>query len=621
MKCDAGAPCNRCMQSGLRCTRDIIRKRRGPKKGSGSVIARLRTEHDLNALDGAERPVSGLLPLDIRPSGTRESSYSPLSSPLTPSFSDAYGPTSMPYGSPPRSVPVTNQTMPPMGALPFGQRDLPPWQLSENATMLRYASPGSTDGYVSVNDLAHQIFDANGNDLSMEPLSMQDPVMSPHIPGTNTVDTSAITSPSSSTSFPYDGPKYLYRSDSGTGFAESRVQSLAAEIHMSSYLMSQCVRQYFRHLYPIMPVVHEQSYRQRLSSAEDLSPDEKCLLLSICAVTVLHAAPPSDLTLEAKKDLGRQFLARCFEIRNTYDWIEGAGLSTMITSFFVSISYMELKQIKSHHFFLRESIGMALDQGLQLELTYKGLDFVQKLCSRRMFALLFVTERGCAILRNKPILITRLPVLPSKNFDSEDPSILAGFICLCRLFALLDESFVDLWRSADSGLQADADQLDNIALIQHELAVMSFEDYGLTDIQQADVLITQQWLRLIFWQASTRQGLISSSAIELAFSYDYPIAIAKDLCLVMQKLPLDAILVHGLGIFEKIFEVAYSLMDALTITGVPWANSEELRYLFSCLSASANSHNTYVKMLESKFEGSDKPGVGQTALDRIANRG
>lgn len=86
VKCDAGAPCNRCMQSGLRCTRDIIRKRRGPKKGSGSVIARLRTEHDLNALDGAERPVSGLLPLDIRPSGTRESSYSPLSSPLTPSF-------------------------------------------------------------------------------------------------------------------------------------------------------------------------------------------------------------------------------------------------------------------------------------------------------------------------------------------------------------------------------------------------------------------------------------------------------------------------------------------------------------------------------------------------------
>jgi hypothetical protein len=525
----------------------------------------------------------------------------------------------MPYGSPPRSVPVNEQPMPHLGGLPFGQRDLPPWQLSENATMLRYASPGSAEGYVSVNDLAHQIFDANG-ELSMEELSMQEPLASPQILGNNLTDISRITSPSSSASFPYDGPKYLYRSDSGT-FAEPRIQSLAHEIRMSGYLMSQCVRQYFRHLYPIMPVLHEQSYRQRLCSQIELSADEKCLLLSICAVTVLHAAPPSDLTLEAKKDLGRQFLAKCFEIRYTYDWIEGAGLNTMISSFFISISYMELKQIKSHHFYLRESIGMALDQGLQLEITYKGFDFMQKLCSRRMFALLFVTERGCAILRNKPILITRLPRLPSKNFDDEDPSILAGFVCLCRLFALLDESFVDLWRSADSGLQADAEQVDNIALIQHELAVMSFDEYGLTDIQQADVLITQQWLRLIFWQASTRQGLVTSSAIERAFSYDYPVAIAKDLCLVMQRLPLDAILVHGLGIFEKIFEVAYSLMDALTITGVPWANSEELRYLFSCLSASANSHNTYVKMLESKFDGSEKPGVVQTALDRIANHG
>lgn len=504
-----------------------------------------------------------------------------------------------------------------MGGLPFGQQDLPPWQLTENATMLRYASPGSTDGYVSVSDLAHQIFDINGNELSMEPLSMQDPVMPSQTLGGSLGEASAITSPAASSPFPYDGPKYLYRSDSGNAFAEPRVQKLASEIRMSSYLMSQCVKQYFRHLYPIMPVVHENSYRLRLASLEDLPPDEKCLLLSICAVTVLHAAPPSDLTLEAKKDIGRQFLAHCFDIRNTYDFIEGAGLSTMITSFLISISYMELKQIKSHHFYLRESIGMALDQGLQLEITYKGLDYVQKLCSRRMFALLFVTERGCAILRNKPILITRLPVLPSKNFDEEDPSILAGFICLCRLFALLDESFVDLWRNADSGLQADSDQRDNITLIQHELAMMSFADYGLTDIQQADVLITQQWLRLIFWQASMRQGLIKGYATESAFSYDYPIAIAKDLCMVMQKLPLDAILVHGLGIFEKIFEIAYTLMDSLTIAGLPWARSEELRYLFSCLSASANSHNTYVKMLESKLDGSGKAGL--TALERIAS--
>jgi hypothetical protein len=58
-----------------------------------------------------------------------------------------------------------------------------------------------------------------------------------------------------------------------------------------------------------------------------------------------------------------------------------------------------------------------------------------------------------------------------------------------------------------------------------------------------------------------------------------------------------------LGQFEKVFEVAYTLMDALKIAKVPWSESEELRYLFSCLSASPDSHNTYVRMLETKMNG------------------
>lgn len=44
-------------------------------------------------------------------------------------------------------------------------------------------------------------------------------------------------------------------------------------------------------------------------------------------------------------------------------------------------------------------------------------------------------------------------------------------------------------------------------------------------------------------------------------------------------------------------------MDALTIAKISWSDSEELRYLFSCLSASPNSHNTYVRMLETKMNG------------------
>ena len=36
---------------------------------------------------------------------------------------------------------------------------------------------------------------------------------------------------------------------------------------------------------------------------------------------------------------------------------------------------------------------------------------------------------------------------------------------------------------------------------------------------------------------------------------------------------------------------------------IQWSESEELRYLFKTLSASPNSHNTYVRMLETKMDG------------------
>lgn len=401
------------------------------------------------------------------------------------------------------------------------------------------------------------------------------------------------------------GPK-LYHGDSGSAGIESRISSLATEFGLSAYLMSQCVRQYFAYLYPTMPIIHEGSFMQRLTQTDELSIEDKILVLSLCAVTVLHAAPQSDVTLDKKWQLGRQFLDLCFHIRRTCDWIESASLASIQASYYICVSMFELKKPRTHYFYLREAISMAHEQGLHLEATYVGMAEIQAICSRRTFTLLFITERGLTILRNKPTAITRLPYLLSDYFEDQDAIVLTGFSSLVNLFSILDDKFVDLW-SSTPGDVSSAEPLSNIAAIQHSLNEMSFDNTAMTDTQKADVLITHQWLRLIFWQASMRQGLISYAASDPIFSSSYPITIAKDLCVVMNQLSIDAVLVHGLGIFEKLFEVAYTLMDALTIASFNWSDSEELRYLFSCLSASPNSHSTYVKMLENKMDTGRSP--------------
>ena len=139
-------------------------------------------------------------------------------------------------------------------------------------------------------------------------------------------------------------------------------------------------------------------------------------------------------------------------------------------------------------------------------------------------------------------------------FDDEDPCILTGFQCLCQLFSLLDETFIEVWRSSESLTARPS--IEQIAAIQTNLSSISFDSANLPDIQRADVQITQQWLRLVLWQASMRQGIISSKSENPAFTYTYPIVIAKSLCEQMSNMSVNAVAVHGLGISEKVVEVA-----------------------------------------------------------------
>ena len=575
VRCDSGAPCDRCTQSGLRCTRDIARKRRGPKKGSGSVIAKLRDETEHSLQQNAALPPYILPPLTADnglPGLYRTTSGDSIFSSASSNYVPRFAPTSNPQGFEPCSVPAENlpEIAPNTQLAPLAiDIDSPfSWQLGSRDpyTSSQYPSPGSSlGGYLTVNELAHRIF-VDGDPSLVYNVDNANGAAGPSGPpqdlsnsGRHTpVDGLPSTAAESAQSTPYlktdESPvlKGLQRPfnlpTSNLFQVETQVVAIAAEVGVSPNLVSQCVKQYYHHLYPIMPAIHEATFYRRLNQGETLASEEKCLLLSLCAVVMVNAPPSSDLNFDAKKDIARQLLFHVAHLRRKSDWTESPNLTTIIVSFFIAITYFELKQYRSHHFFLREAVGMALEQELHVDATYSKLSHTQRICYQRMFALLFMTERGFAIFRNKPILINRLPFLPTEYFDDEDPSILVGFQCLCQLFRLLDEKFVELWRDSAPELDGSQIYVQNITAIQHQLNAMSFEMGDIPDIQAADVLITQQWLRLIFWQASMRQGLVSSTANDPVFFYNYPIEIAKTLCEVMSKLPMDAIIVHGAGI-------------------------------------------------------------------------
>lgn len=100
--------------------------------------------------------------------------------------------------------------------------------------------------------------------------------------------------------------------------------------------------------------------------------------------------------------------------------------------------------------------------------------------------------------------------------------------------------------------------------------------------QVANLKITQLWLRVILWQIRLRIGLlipppprpatsstivtsspISGTGVKESLTYHHPLSIGHELVQVTRSLPLESIRVHGVGLTEKVFDIACAMVDVL----------------------------------------------------------
>ncbi|EPE32242.1 hypothetical protein GLAREA_07375 [Glarea lozoyensis ATCC 20868] len=372
-----------------------------------------------------------------------------------------------------------------------------------------------------------------------------------------------------------------------------------------------------------MPIVHLPSLQASLSRTLDKS--EKNWLYSLCALTSTHMSgksivapgPPSWETA------GRFFLDECIMIRQSYDFVEDRTLAAVISSYFVSTAFFELNQSRKSWYYLREAMTMGQDLGLHDEKSYATLPPAEALCRRRTFWILYVTERSFAILRHKPLTLQKTPNLPNTVHDYEAPEIHEGFLHLVNSYHLLNSSFVDSWNEASN---APASTLIYTAL-QQQLNLSHPAQLSLTDIQRADILVTQQWLKLIVWQSSMRQGLLSSTASNESMTFSYPLKIAHSLLGVISSLPTTSIEVHGMGIFEKIFEVSNTMLDVMQAYGNKIQNDhygvtqDPFEIFIRTLSQTPNSQRQYANLLLAKA--AEKPEIqrfSQSPLPALSAR-
>lgn len=321
-----------------------------------------------------------------------------------------------------------------------------------------------------------------------------------------------------------------------------------------------------------MPVVRREELQRNSHHPERVSAQRYAFLAALCAATHiqlnLDGGPASDTTAVDGRGLmsGEELLAEAVRARKECDVVEDMNVESLLTSLFLFASYGNLNKQKQAWFYLCQATSMVFTLGLHRESTYTSLGIEDAEEKRRVFWLLFVTERGYALQQSRPVML-RNSIQKPQVLGSDDPILAYGFINLINLFEKLTVSLYD-WLSAGG---SDEDQLPTPASsIQSSLCnapIASLQ--GVLEIQQVDILITQQWLQAMMWKLS-RHGPDSGETDGRAIlPFHLPIVVGKAVMSVIGAASQGAVDAHGIGMEQKLFDLGTALTNLTTATTTP----------------------------------------------------
>ncbi|KAH9826854.1 putative sucrose utilization protein SUC1 [Teratosphaeria destructans] len=377
---------------------------------------------------------------------------------------------------------------------------------------------------------------------------------------------------------------------------------------LSMEMITSCVEYFFAHLYPTQPILHRVKVGETIGQM-DTHIEAYCLVTSLCAYMMIQpnmvlsptAFEGLDIPQQSTSSLGLVLLQESLRVRKGFNYVENPSIWTVITSFFFFGSYFCLDKHNTAWFHLREATTLAQIMGLHDEQNYHGLDIAEGSRRRRLYWLLFVTERAYALQQHKPLTLHATIGLPTLDEDPAETVELNGFLHLVNLFRPFDDTFVGLWNKAKTGCSTQW-----LAQLQQQLTDALPAYLQSTEVQAVDLRTSQQWLRTMVWQLSISYGYLSSAANENAMSFKFPIEISRDLVASTSQFSQQAMEVHGIGLIEKLFDVACTLTDVMSC--VPFEQHtfgygprDYLNQLITLISTLRGGHQRYLPLLLSKI--------------------
>lgn len=165
-------------------------------------------------------------------------------------------------------------------------------------------------------------------------------------------------------------------------------------------MIEVCIDFFFEHMYPTMPILHR-ARLQQMALGIDSSVEDYCLITSLCAFMMIQPGVKAPEGFGTREDsgatinltTGTTLLDEVLRLRKGYEYIETPAGATVITSFFLFGCYFGLDKHNTAWFYLREATTLAQLLGMQDESNYMTGDPIECSRRRRLFWLLYVTER------------------------------------------------------------------------------------------------------------------------------------------------------------------------------------------------------------------------------------
>ncbi|KAL3293883.1 transcription activator amyR [Colletotrichum asianum] len=265
-------------------------------------------------------------------------------------------------------------------------------------------------------------------------------------------------------------------------------------------MFRRCLDAYFKHKYPITPMLDQQRMEECVR-VYPRCPESYGLLMSCCANIALDPdilSTPADLSnLQQSSSVGINlppvdfFLSEALRSRRYHNVADTQSLAQVQTSFFLYCIYFCLNNDNAAWFYIREAMTILQTLRYHEEATYNEIaDASTKKYARRIFWVMFITERAYAMQRHRPLTLQPMLDLPQIDPLSPDAKILPGFLELISLFRPFDTDFIATWNSSTPSSTSKSAEPEQLARLQNTLSNALANVSNFSPMQQADLLIT-----------------------------------------------------------------------------------------------------------------------------------